>query len=108
MIRVSDDARVGFRAVSDARRRGHPCACGADLPQRHPRGSLAEDWLSSLSGNVMACRFVEGRVMKIILVLSLAVSLANAAPLAGTSGKVGTLENPKTVNRLEITKVGCV
>ena len=54
----------------------------------------------------MACRFVEGRVMKIILALSLAVSLANAAPLAGTSGKVGTLENPKTVNRLEITKPG--
>lgn len=44
--------------------------------------------------------------MKIILALSLAVSLANAAPLAGTSGKIGTLENPKTVNRLEITKPG--
>ena len=44
--------------------------------------------------------------MKIILALSLALSLASAAPLAGTSGKVGTLENPKTVNRLEITKPG--
>lgn len=54
----------------------------------------------------MACRFVEGRGMKIILALSLAFSISNAAPLAGTSGKVGTLENPKTVNRLEITKPG--
>ncbi len=45
--------------------------------------------------------------MKIILALSLTLfSLADAAPLAGTTGKVGILENPKTVNRLEITKPG--
>jgi hypothetical protein len=45
--------------------------------------------------------------MKTILALSLTLfSLADAAPLAGTSGKVGTLENPKLVHRLEITKSG--
>lgn len=44
--------------------------------------------------------------MKIMLALSLTLSLANAAPLAGTSGKVGTLENPRLVHRLEITKPG--
>jgi hypothetical protein len=44
--------------------------------------------------------------MKILLALSLMILSANAAPLAGTTGKVGTLENPKSVNRLEITKPG--
>ncbi|MFN0078342.1 MAG: right-handed parallel beta-helix repeat-containing protein [Prosthecobacter sp.] len=44
--------------------------------------------------------------MKIILALSLTLSLADAAPLAGTIGKIGTLENPQLVHRLEITKPG--
>lgn len=44
--------------------------------------------------------------MKFLLALSLTLSLTHGAPLAGTTGKVGTLENPKTVNRLEITKSG--
>lgn len=44
--------------------------------------------------------------MKFFLALSLTLSLTHGAPLAGTTGKVGTLENPKTVNRLEITKSG--
>jgi len=44
--------------------------------------------------------------MKIILALSLTLSLLHAAQLAGTSGKVGTLESPKLVHRLEITKPG--
>lgn len=40
------------------------------------------------------------------LVLSLTLSLTHGAPLAGTTGKVGTLESPKLVHRLEITKPG--
>lgn len=44
--------------------------------------------------------------MNTIFALLLTVSLASAAPPAGTSGKAGTLENPKTVHRLEITKPG--
>ena len=44
--------------------------------------------------------------MKNIFALFLFFSSAYAAPPAGTSGKVGTLENPKTVHRLEITKPG--
>jgi hypothetical protein len=44
--------------------------------------------------------------MKILLALSLTLSLTNGAPLAGTTGKIGTLESPKLVHRLEITKPG--
>ena len=44
--------------------------------------------------------------MKILLALLLIVPMAKAAPPAGTSGKVGTLENSKLVHRLEITKPG--
>lgn len=44
--------------------------------------------------------------MRTIFALSVGLSLAHSAPLAGTMGKVGTLENPKLVQRLEISKPG--
>jgi hypothetical protein len=48
--------------------------------------------------------------MRLVAALSLAFSFsptyAHAAPLAGTTGHVGTLENPVMVQRLEITKPG--
>lgn len=62
------------------------------------------------SGNNMACRFVEKRYMKstaaLTLLLISASFAADVPKLAGTSGKVGTDEQPKLVHRLEITKPG--
>lgn len=46
------------------------------------------------------------KAMKILIALSLTVTLANAGPLAGTTGKVGTLDHPTVVDRLQITKPG--
>ena len=44
--------------------------------------------------------------MKILIAVSLTFSLAHAEPLAGTTGKVGALEKPTVVDRLQITQPG--
>jgi hypothetical protein len=58
----------------------------------------------------MACRFVERLYMKTtaaLTVLFISASFGADVPeLAGTSSKVGTIEQPKLVHRLEITKPG--
>lgn len=44
--------------------------------------------------------------MKTLTALFLTLSLAQAEPLAGTTGKVGALEKPRVVDRLQITQPG--
>jgi len=44
--------------------------------------------------------------MKTLTALFLTLSLAQAEPLAGTTGKVGALEKPTVVDRLQITQPG--